>query len=174
MIFRLGDQIRGKMQPKILVVYYSRGGNTRAMAEEVVRGVREAGGDAILKDVRKATPEDLVGADGIVLGSPTYFGAPAAEMKRFIDDSIKIRGKLEGKVGAAFSSSAHRAGGRETTVLSMLHSLLVHGMVVCGDPLSTGGHYGAAADGSPDDRAKRECLGLGRRVAELAKKLRPG
>lgn len=159
---------------KVLIAYYSRGGNTRAMAEEVARGVKEAGGEAILKDVREATNEDLTGADGIVLGSPTYFGAPATEMKRFIDDSIKIRGKLEGKVGAAFSSSRHRAGGRETTVLSMLHSMLVHGMVVCGDPLATGGHYGAAADGPPDERAKRECRGLGRRVTELAKKLGPG
>jgi NAD(P)H dehydrogenase (quinone) len=93
-------------------------------------------------------------------------------VKKFIDESVKVRGKLENKVGAAFSSSAHRAGGRETTMLSILEAMLIHGMVVCGDPLSTGGHYGAASNGSPDEQAERECRELGRRVALLAERLK--
>ena len=155
----------------VLVVYYSKGGNTRVMAEEVARGARDAGADVRLKPVEEASLDDLTWADGIIIGSPTYFGLPAAPIKKFIDESIKVRGKLEGKIGAAFSSSHHRAGGRETTMLAILQSMLIHGMMVCGDPISTGGHYGAAANSSPDQQAKKECYELGRRVTEIAKKL---
>lgn len=158
----------------MLVLYYSRGGNTKSMAEEVAAGAREGGAEVVLKSVEEAKVEEMVEADGIIIGSPSYFGGPAAEVKRFLDESLRVRGKLEGKVGAAFCSSRHRAGGRETTMLSILQSMLIHGMVVCGDPLSTGGHYGAAANGPPDEQAKRECRGLGRRVAELAGRLKVG
>lgn len=157
---------------RVLVVYYSRTGNTKRMAEEVAEGAREAGAEVRLKDVRNTSLTDLEWADGIVIGSPTYFGLPAAEIKKLIDDSVRIRGKLENKVGAAFSSSHHRAGGRETTMLAILQAMLIHGMVVCGDPLRTGGHYGAAADLSPDEKALRECRELGKRVAKLAERLR--
>ncbi len=159
---------------RILVLYYSRTGNTKRMAEEVARGAREAGAEVVLKDVREARVEELLEADGVIIGSPAYFAGPAAEVKKFLDESIRVRGKLEGKVGAAFCSSRHRAGGRETTMLSILHSLLVHGMVVCGDPLSTGGHFGAAANGAPDEQAEKECRGLGRKVAQLAERLKGG
>ncbi|MEM2282037.1 MAG: NAD(P)H-dependent oxidoreductase [Candidatus Hadarchaeales archaeon] len=162
------------MGVKVLVLYYSRGGNTKSMAEEVAAGAREGGAEVVLKSVEEAKVEEMVEADGIIIGSPSYFGGPAAEVKRFLDESLRVRGKLEGKVGAAFCSSRHRAGGRETTMLSILQSMLIHGMVVCGDPLSTGGHYGAAANGPPDEQAKRECRGLGRRVAELAGRLKVG
>jgi NAD(P)H dehydrogenase (quinone) len=159
---------------RILVLYFSRGGNTKAMAEEVAAGAKEAGAEVVLKEITQAKVEELLDADGIVIGSPSYFGGPAAEVKRFLDESIRVRGKLEEKVGAAFCSSRHRAGGRETTMLSILQSMLIHGMVVCGDPLSTGGHYGAAANGPPDEQARRECRGLGRRVAKLAGRLKGG
>ncbi|MEM0232931.1 MAG: NAD(P)H-dependent oxidoreductase [Candidatus Nezhaarchaeales archaeon] len=155
----------------VLVIYYSRTGNTKAMAEEVARGARDAGANVKLRSVDEVKLEDLVWAHGIIIGSPTYFGLPATPIKKLIDESVKIRGKLEGKVGAAFSSSFHRAGGRETTMLAILQAMLIHGMIVCGDPLSTGGHYGAAANGAPDEQAKRECYALGRRVAEIARKL---
>ncbi len=59
---------------------------------------------------------------------------------------------------------------KETTLLAILQSMLVHGMIVCGDPISSGGHYGAACH-KFDERAKKECYGLGKRVAELTKKL---
>jgi len=162
------------MGVKVLVLYYSRGGNTKSMAEEVAAGAREGGAEVVLKSVEEAKVEEMVEADGIIIGSPSYFGGPAAEVKRFLDESLRVRGKLEGKVGAAFCCSRYRAGGRETTMLSILQSMLIHGMVVCGDPLSTGGHYGAAANGPPDEQAKRECRGLGRRVAELAGRLKVG
>ena len=155
----------------VLVVYYSKTGNTKAMAEEVARGARDAGANVRLKPVEEATIDDLLWAHGIIIGSPTYFGLPAAPIKKFLDDSVEVRGKLEGKIGAAFSSSHHRAGGRETTMLAILQAMLIHGMIVCGDPISTGGHYGAAANGPPDEQAKKECYELGRRVAKIAEKL---
>ncbi|MEM0233031.1 MAG: NAD(P)H-dependent oxidoreductase [Candidatus Nezhaarchaeales archaeon] len=155
----------------VLVIYYSRTGNTKAMAEEVARDAKDAGANVKLRSVDEVELEDLVWAHGIIIGSPTYFGLPVTPIKKLIDESVKIRGKLEGKVGAAFSSSFHRAGGRETTMLAILQAMLIHGMIVCGDPLSTGGHYGAAANGSPGEQAERECYALGRRVAEIARKL---
>jgi NAD(P)H dehydrogenase (quinone) len=153
---------------KILIVYYSKGGKTKKMAEEIARGAEGADAEVRLKRVEEATNEDLLWADGIIIGSPTYFGTVCSEIKKFIDDSIKIRGKLEGKIGAAFSSSGHRSGGKETTLLTILHSMLIHGMIVCGDP---GGHYGVATH-TFDEQAKRECYALGKRVAELVRKLK--
>jgi len=112
-----------------------------------------------------------VWANGIVLGSPVYFGLPASEIKRFIDDSISVRGQLENKIGAAFVSSGHRAGGRETTIMALLQAFIVHGMVVCGDPISSGGHFGAVSQGTPDDQSAQECTNLAKKVVMLASKM---
>lgn len=142
------------------------------MAKAVERGAQEGGADTRLKTATEVEMTDMQWADGILMGSPTYFGLPAQEVKALIDESVKIRGSLENKVGAAFSSSTHRAGGRETTMLAILQAMLVHGMLVCGDPLSSGGHYGAASNGAPDEQALRECRALGKRVAVLAEKIK--
>jgi len=157
---------------KVLVVYYSKTGNTEEMAAEVEKGAIEGGADTRLKKATEVEMDDMRWADGIIIGSPTYFGLPAQEVKALIDKSIEVRRELENKVGAAFSSSKHRAGGRETTILAILQAMLVHGMVVCGDPISSGGHYGAASNGAPDEQARRECKELGKRVALLAGKLK--
>ncbi|MFX1453030.1 MAG: flavodoxin family protein, partial [Promethearchaeota archaeon] len=97
--------------------------------------------------------------------SPTYYGTMAAEIKKFIDDSVKFHGKLEGKVGAAFSSAA--ITGHETTVISILEALLIHGMIIQGD--SKGQHYGATTVGKPDKNEAKWCQRFGQRVAELVK-----
>jgi NAD(P)H dehydrogenase (quinone) len=76
---------------------------------------------------------------------------------------------LDGRVGAAFSSSANIGGGNETTILDILNAMLIHGMMVQGDP--QGDHYGPVAIGAPDARATRECLRLGSRVAKLVKRI---
>ncbi len=158
----------------VLVVYYSRTGNTKKMAETIADAVSEEGAEGRLRAVAEASNDDLAWADGILVGSPVYFGLPAAEIVKFLDDSISIRGHLENIVGAAFVSSGHRAGGRETTIMALLQALLVHGMIVCGDPISCGGHFGAVATGTPDDQTLLECKGLAKKVATLAKKLRGG
>lgn len=154
----------------ILIVYYSRTGNTRRMAELVADGVKEAGSEAILADVQETEPAAMRDADGVILGSPTYYGHSSGQMRLFLDKSVKFHGKLEGKVGGAFSSAANVGGGNETTVLDLLHALLIHGMIVPGT--AWGDHYGPVSVGAPDERAGKLCRRLGRRVAELADTLR--
>lgn len=156
---------------KVVVVYHSRTGNTAKMAEAVAEGARSAGVDADIKDVESTRMEDLQSADGIILGSPTYFGTLSSEMKQFIDKSVAIRGKLEDKIGAAFTSSGSFDGGNETTLLSLMQAMFIHGMIVIGDPIESGGHYGAIAVGSPDAESLNTCKKLGARVGNLAKKL---
>ena len=152
--------------PKVLIIYYSRSGNTEKMAELIADGVkREKDIKVEVKDVQEVKVKDLLDVDGIVIGSPTYYGSMAAEIKKLIDDSIKFHGKLEGKVGGAFSSSGSVAGGNETTIMDILKSLLIHGMVIQGSP--KGDHYGPVAIGEPDDRSKKLCIEYGQRIAKL-------
>jgi len=155
--------------PRALVCYYSRTGNTRKMAERVAEVLRAEGLDVDLKKVQETAAADLLGYDGIILGSPTYYGTMAWEMKKLLDESVKFHGKLRGKVGGAFTSSANVGGGNETTVLDILKALLIHGMVVCGD--HRGDHYGPVAIGKPDKRAFDCCDSHARNLAGLMKKL---
>jgi len=156
--------------PRLMIVYHSRTGNTKQMAEAVKAGAEEVKGvEVIMKPVADTTPEDLLEADGVIMGSPVYYGSMAAELKHLIDDSVRYHGQLSGKVGAAFASSGNVGGGNETTVLDILKALLIHGMIVQGD--SQGDHYGPVAIGAPDTRAREECRRLGKRTAELVKRL---
>jgi NAD(P)H dehydrogenase (quinone) len=159
------------LMAKILIIYYSRTGNTEKMAQEVQEGVREEGVEVVTKKVGDTVPEELMGYDGIIVGSPCYFGTMAGEIKMFFDKSVSHFGKLEGKVGAAFSSSGILGGGNETTVLDIIKALLVHGMIIQGDTKT--GHYGPVAIGAPDKQAQKECSRLGRRVAQLVKAIIP-
>ncbi|MBI5191784.1 MAG: NAD(P)H-dependent oxidoreductase [Nitrospirae bacterium] len=155
--------------PRVLILYYTRTGNTEKMARLVEEGVKGEGIEAVVKPVADATLDDLQAADGIVIGSPTYYGLPAAEIIRLIDDSVKLHGRLEGKVGGAYSSAANIGGGNETVIMSIIQAMLVHGMVVQGIP--KGDHYGPVSIGAPDERATKQCRLLGERVAKLVKKL---
>ena len=116
---------------KILIVYYSRSGNTKAMARHIEDGVRQVAGIEVdTRPVDEVSPDDLLGYDGIIMGSPVYYGSMAAELKKLIDDTVVHHGKLSGKVGGAFASSANVGGGNETTVMDIIKVLLIHGMVV--------------------------------------------
>jgi len=155
---------------KVLVVYYSRSGSTGQMAEEVAAGAREVKGARVeLKKVAEVDPKGLARYDALIVGSPTYYGLMAAEIKKMFDESVAIHGQLEGKVGGAFTSAANLAGGNETTILSILEAMLVHGMIVKGT--SRRDHYGPVAIGKPDARAVEQSRLLGREVAELPVKL---
>jgi len=156
---------------KILIVYESKTGNTEKMAEAVAEGAKQiAGTEVVLKKVGKATIDDLLDADGIIMGSPTYYGQMCGTLKAFIDQTVKIHGKLKGKVGGAFTNSGGTACGAETTLLSILGTMLVHGMVVQGN--SDNKHYGAASVGAPKKQDVEICQELGKRVAALAAKLK--
>ncbi len=156
---------------KMLIVYDSRTGNTEKMALAVAEGAKNVPGTkVVVKTADAAKNSDLLEADAVVLGSPTYYGDMSGKLKEFIDKSVKIHGKLEGKVGGAFTSSGGTACGAETTLLSMLHALLIHGMVVQGRHDDK--HYGAAAIESPKKDELDYCRALGKRVANLAAKIR--
>ena len=156
---------------KILVVYDSKTGNTEKMAFAVAEGVKQVKGvKAEIKKAEKTNLKDLLDADGIIIGSPTYYGQMSAKLKALIDESVNIYGKLEGKIGAAFTSSGGTATGAETTILSILQAMLVHGMIIQGR--ADDKHYGAAVVGSPSKMELESCKELGKRVATLVTKLK--
>jgi len=155
---------------KILIVYYSRSGNTKAMAEYVESGVKEVADVTVSTlAVDKVSAKDLLDYDGIIMGSPVYYGGMASELKKLIDDSVVYHGKLSGKVGGGFASSGNVGGGNETTIMDILKALLIHGMIVPGH--YRGDHYGPVAIGKPDERSRGECRKLGKMVAELTVRL---
>ena len=155
---------------KILIIYDSKTGNTERMAYAVAEGAKQVEGVEVnVKRVEEVKLEDLLNAHGIIIGSPTRYGQMSAKIKDLIERTIEIHGKLEGKVGAAFTSSGGIGTGAETTLLSIIQAMLVHGMIVQG--IAEDKHYGAMAVEEPGERELRECRELGRRTAELAKKL---
>ncbi len=195
---------------KVLILYYSSYGHIERMAEAVAEGVRDAGAEAVIKRVPElvppevaeksgfkrnqpapiATVDELPGYDAIIVGTPTRFGNMAAQMKNFLDQTggLWVQGKLIGKVGAVFTSTATQHGGQESTILAT-HTVLLHqGMVLVGLPysfqgqmtiseMSGGSPYGASTiaggDGSrqPSDNELAGARFQGKHVADIAAKL---
>ncbi len=195
---------------RVLVLYYSSYGHIEKMAEAVAQGARDAGAEVSVKRVPELVPEDvarkshfkldqaapvatveeLPNYDAIIIGVPTRFGNMAAQMKNFLDQTggLWAQGKLIGKVGSVFTSSATQHGGQESTILSTHIVLLHQGMVIVGLPYSfqgqmgvgavTGGSpYGASTiadgDGSrqPSENELAGAFFQGRHVAQIAAKL---
>jgi len=154
---------------KALIVYFSKGGNTRKMAELIAEGIKKEQVEPDMCNVKDVTADYLLDFDAIIVGSPTYYGSMAAEIKRLFDESVRFHGKLDGKIGAAFSSSRQIGGGNETTILNILNAMLIHGMIVQGD--WQGDHYGPVSIGFPDTAALEKCVRAGERVARLIKKI---
>lgn len=155
---------------KIVVIYYSRGGTTKKMAEVIYKEIKGRDVDVDIFSVSEVKPEQLLDYDGIIVGSPTYYGTLAAQIKELFDKSVSFHGKLDGKLGAGFSSAANLAGGNETTILSVLQAMLIHGMVIQGDP--KGDHYGPVAVGTVDGRCETNCKRLAQRFVDALKKMR--
>ena len=155
---------------KVLISFFSKSGNTKQMAEFVKEGLDSLGDVEVdLKKVQDTTIKDLRSADGIIIGSPTYFGVMAKEVKHLMDKSIQCYGKLVGKVGGAFTSSGMIGGGNETTIMSILQGLLIHGMIVQG--VQEGNHYGPVSVGAPNEDVQKECVQYGKMIGKLVKKL---
>jgi len=195
---------------KVLVLYYSSYGHIEAMAQAVAQGAREAGAEVAIKRVPELVPEalakqsgfkldqaapiatvdELADYDAIIIGTGTRFGNMTAQMKNFLDQTggLWAQGKLVGKVGSVFTSTATQHGGQESTILSTHTVLLHHGMVIVGLPYAFQGQMGvtevmgnspygastiAAGDGSRQPSAV-ELEGArfqGRHVAQIAAKL---
>jgi len=157
---------------KILILYYSKSGNTKKIAEAVGQGVsRVEGVEPVLRSSADVNKDDFLEASGVIAGSPVYFGVMAAELKKVFDDFVGIRKQMENKIGAAFTTSGDPTGGKETTMMSIICCLLIYGMIIVGDPMSATGHYGCACVGAPDADTIENARKLGERVAQVAKKM---
>lgn len=194
---------------RILVLYYSRNGSVAELARYIGRGVESVHDcEALIRTVAAvstttecaepaipaagppyATRAELLGCDGLALGSPTRFGNMAAALKYFIDSTadIWVSGGLAGKPAAVFTSGASLHGGQETTLISMMLPLLHHGMVLVGLPYSEPGLFAKTGGGTPygashvagekgelpvsaNERAL--CLTLGKRLAGIAARIK--
>jgi NAD(P)H dehydrogenase (quinone) len=198
------------MPAKVLVLYYSSYGHIETMAQAVAEGARSAGATVDIKRVPELVPEaaakashfkldqaapvavvdDLPNYDAIIFGVPTRFGNMAAQMKNFLDQTggLWFTGKLVGKVGSVFASTATQHGGQESTILSTHAVLLHHGMVIVGlpyafqgqmklDEVTGGSPYGASTIAGGDGSRKPSANELdgarfqGKHVATIAAKL---
>ena len=161
--------------PKILIVYDSRDGVVYGMAKAVAEGIRGEDVSAVLEDVSAAEPSDLAKYDGLAIGSPCFMAGMTGRVKQFLDATWSLRGSLDGRAGAAFTSERHLGGGGEETLRSIHNALLLHGMVVQGDVEA--GPFGAIAldpSGKRGDVAAEEgdsARRLGSRLARLVKRL---
>ena len=195
---------------KVLVLYYSSYGHLETMASAIAEGARQAGAEVDIKRVPETVPEEIArGAhfkldqaapvasvaelehyDAIIVGTGTRFGRISSQMAAFLDQAggLWARGALNGKVGAAFTSSATQHGGQETTLFSIITNLLHFGMTIVGldyghagqmrnDEVVGGAPYGATTiaggDGSrqPSETELEGARYLGKRVADTATKL---
>ncbi|MFZ0487151.1 MAG: NAD(P)H:quinone oxidoreductase [Arenicellales bacterium] len=156
---------------EILVLYYSRHGAVRRMANLVARGVESTGEvqarlrtvprvSAVVESSEDPVPasgdpyaehRDLYECIGLALGSPTRFGNMAAAMKYFLDSTagLWLSGVLSGKPAAVFTSTGSLHGGQESTLLSMMLPLLHHGMLLVGLPYTESGLYRTRSGGTP-------------------------
>lgn len=193
------------MKPKVAIIYYSATGTTYRMARAVeegaaaagaevrVRKVKELAPDAAIQsnqgwaahrletqDVPEATHDDLTWADAIVLGSPTRYGLPSAQLKQFIDQTgpLWAAGKLVDKVMSAFATTATAHGGQESTILAINNvayhwgAILVAPSYVEPSQFQAGNPYGASHTSNngqtpPDEVALTAARLQGRRVAQV-------
>jgi NAD(P)H dehydrogenase (quinone) len=197
--------------PNVLVLYYSSYGHIEQMADAVADGARSVGANVEIRRVAETAPPEIVTAarfktdaahplidgpdtlaqyDAIIVGAPTRFGRMPSQMASFWDATggLWFTGKLIGKVGGAFTSTATQHGGQETTLFSIITNLLHHGMIVVGlpysfqgqqrlDEVTGGGPYGATTitggDGSrqPTENELAGARHQGELIAQTAKKL---
>jgi NAD(P)H dehydrogenase (quinone) len=167
---------------QVLIVYYSKTGNTKTMAENVARGAREIDSTSVkLLSVENVKAVDIANADAIIVGTPVYSANVSPQMQEFIN-SWPFDGSMKNKVGAAFVSAGGISTGEELTQLNVLHSMLVYGMIVVGGE-SWQSAFGASAIVSEEpfnthnDPEKinlifiKKAMELGARVAQIARKI---
>ena len=195
---------------KVLVLYYSTYGHLETMAQAVAEGARSTGATVDVKRVPETVPPDIAknahfkldqaapvatvaeleSYDAIIVGAPTRFGRMPSQMASFLDQAggLWARGALNGKVGAAFTSTATQHGGQEVTLFSIITNLMHFGMVIVGLPYSFQGQmtldevvggspYGATTIAGGQGQRQPSAIELdgaryqGRLVAETANKL---
>ena len=173
----IGNQDTHQNKITVLVVYYSETGNTEKLAQAVAMGAQKISSvTTIIKTPDNVTEEDLKSADALILGSPTYWGDMAAQMKTFIDNWwFKYQTSLVNKIGGAFSTGAGEYGGKEHVLYSFVIAMMNAGMIIVG-PLegSSFGTVGVAAKAPVNDEALKAANALGERAATVAQQLKKG
>jgi len=164
---------------RILVLYDTQTGNTKAMAEAVAEGAEsQPDVEVSLKHVDEVVASDLFEHDGLAVGSPTWCGGLSWKLKKFFDESTCVWGKVEDKVGCAFSTAGGLGGGAEMTCLSILSCLMNYGMLVFGvtDYSAPGvtAHYGAVAVQKPNPEELAACRILGAKLVTHTKRVGHG
>lgn len=165
----------------VLVLYYSRNGHVKMLAEQIAQGVEMAGVEARLRTVPSVstvcesteqtipesgdiycTEDDLANCSGLLIGSPTRFGNMAAPLKYFLDGTggLWASGALIGKPAGVFTSTSSMHGGQEATLLSMMTPLLHHGMLIAGIPYSESALTSTQRGGTPygSSHVESDCL----------------
>lgn len=202
------------MKPKILVLYYSMFSNCYLMAKAICKGIEKEKATPLLRTVPELVPQDIINKDprilkakelqknvpiitvkeledidGLILGSPTRFGNMCSQMRNFWDQtgSLWMKGSLVNKPGGVFCTTASLHGGQETTLISMMLTLIHHGMIIVGVPYTVkelvttkdGGtpygptaSVGVEANQRPNKTDLKIAFELGRRVAQIARDLK--
>ena len=164
----------------VLILYDAKGRSIESMAQAVAEGVAASGkADPVLKTIEQASRDDLMSADGLVLGSPNWSGVTGS-FKQWLDDQGDLWEELAlaGRPGAAFTTGTGRHSGLETTLRQLIHWMLACGMVVVGLPWSermrtSGSYYGATAAGGVTEDDLAQARELGARLAGFAACLKP-
>ncbi|MEV6994408.1 NAD(P)H:quinone oxidoreductase [Streptomyces sp. NPDC093228] len=198
---------------RVAVIYYSSTGSVRSLAQAIAEGAQKEGAEVRLRrvaelapeaainsnpvwaenhrtsqEIPKATNDDLEWADAVLVGSPTRFGLPAAQLKQFLDQTgpLWAQGKLANKVYASFTSAANTHGGQESTILAINNTFYHWGGLIASpgytDPLlfAAGGNpYGPSHPSNngadlPDVNRVEAARYLGARVTRIAAALKPG
>lgn len=159
-------------QHELLIIYTSKNGRTAEMVEPVRQGILDGGAGAIVRTVDEVRWDEMLAADGIIVGTPVRFGDVDWQIKRLFDVTAYegYPGPLSGKAGGAFTGGGRPGGGAELALLSMIHILLNHGMVIQGNAHSS--HYGPVSlrESSRDD-VESTCNAWGRHWARLVRRL---
>jgi NAD(P)H dehydrogenase (quinone) len=165
-------------QPVVLITYYSKTGTTQAMAEAVALGAKNIEGvQVVIKTVEETTTDDLLNAGAIILGSPVYNSNIAPQVQEFISGWPFENAPLKNKLGAVFVTAGGISAGEEITMLNMIHSMMIFGMIIIGGDDWTAPFGASAIRGeSPFDQDKKvdeiflkKAEGLGERVAGILK-----
>jgi NAD(P)H dehydrogenase (quinone) len=184
LLFLLFNESPSQSSANILIVYHSVQSHTQALAEAVAKGARSVGGvNVVLKTVAAATTPDVLAADAIIVGSPVYNANLAPEVQKFINSWPFESAPLRDKIGAAFVTAGGYSAGEELVQMNILHSMLIFGMIVVGGPdwQQPFGASGIVAEkpfetepqaGKVDEQFLKKGEALGKRVAEVAQKLK--
>lgn len=160
---------RGVILSDLAIIYFTKTGNTKKMAQAIKEGAESKIAKLDLLDINSTDPEKLLDYQAIIVGSPTQYGKLAAPMNEFLLKTGEFKEKMQGKVGGIFTTYGVNIEGAEITVITVVQILLENGMIVPG--YNTNNPFGQIVAGAPDDKVLNECNNYGKYMALLTSKL---